>query len=55
MYALERVQRSFTGIVPRMEDFSIRVRMEKLGLFSLEQRKLSGGFDRDVWDYGRFG
>ncbi|XP_067858079.1 uncharacterized protein [Heptranchias perlo] len=41
--ALERVQKRFTGMVPGMRDFSYVDRLEKLGLFSLEQRWLRDG------------
>ena len=38
--ALERVQKRFTRMLPGMEDISYEERLEKLGLFSLERRRL---------------
>eukprot|EP00061_Rhincodon_typus_P007136 g28500.t1 len=40
--ALEGVQRRFTRMLPRMEYFSDEERLDKLRLFSLEQRRLRG-------------
>ena len=42
MEALERVQKRFTRILPGMEGISYEERLENLGLFSLERRKLRG-------------
>ena len=42
MEALERVQKRFTRMLPGMEDISYEERLEKLGLFSLERRRLRG-------------
>ena len=39
---LERVQKRFTRMLPGMEGISYEERLEKLGLFSLERRKLRG-------------
>ena len=38
--ALKVVQKRFTGMLPRMEGISYEERLEKLGLFSLERRRL---------------
>uniref|UniRef100_UPI00398EAAE3 general transcription factor IIH subunit 5 isoform X1 n=1 Tax=Pristiophorus japonicus TaxID=55135 RepID=UPI00398EAAE3 len=40
--ALEKVQKRFMRIIPGMRDFSYVDRLEKLGLFSLGQRRLRG-------------
>lgn len=42
MKALERVQRRFTRMLPRLEGFSYRERLDRLGLFILEHQKLMG-------------
>ena len=42
MEALERVQKRFTRMLPGMEGISYEERLEKLGLFSLERRRLRG-------------
>ena len=42
MEALERVQKRFTRMLPRLEGISYEERLEKLGLFSLERRRLRG-------------
>ena len=42
MEALEGVQKRFTRMLPGMEGISYEERLEKLGLFSLEQRRLRG-------------
>ena len=38
--ALEKVQKKFTRMLTRMEGISYEERLEKLGLFSLERRRL---------------
>ena len=40
--ALERVQKRFTRMLPGMEGISYEERLEKLGLFSQERRRLRG-------------
>ena len=40
--ALDRVQKRFTRMLPGMEGISYEVRLSKLGLFSLERRRLRG-------------
>ena len=40
--ALEKLQKRFTRMLPRMEGISYEERVEKLGLFSLERRRLRG-------------
>ena len=40
--ALERVQKRFTRMLPDMAGISYEERLEKLGLFSLERRRLRG-------------
>eukprot|EP00061_Rhincodon_typus_P009343 g32774.t1 len=40
--ALERVQKRFTRMLLGMEGISCEERLEKLGLFSMEQRRLRG-------------
>eukprot|EP00061_Rhincodon_typus_P002350 g17290.t1 len=40
--ALQRVQKRFTSMLPGMEDISYEERLEKLGLFALERRRLRG-------------
>ena len=40
--ALERAQKRFIRMLPCMEGISYKERLEKLGLFSLEQRRLRG-------------
>eukprot|EP00061_Rhincodon_typus_P014782 g42066.t1 len=40
---LERVQKRFTRMLPGMESLSYKERLDKLGLFSMEQRRLRGG------------
>ena len=42
MRTLERVQKRFTRMLPGMEGISYEERLEKLGLFSLERRRLRG-------------
>ena len=42
MEALERVQKRFTRMLPGIEGISDEERLEKLGLFSLEQWRLRG-------------
>ena len=39
---MERVQKRFTRMLPGIEDISYEERLEKLGLFSLERRRLRG-------------
>ena len=39
---MERVQKRFTRMLPGMEGISYEERLEKLGLFSLERRRLRG-------------
>ena len=39
---MERVQRKFTRMLPGMGGFSCEERLGKLGLFSLERRKMRG-------------
>lgn len=41
MIALETFQRRFTRILPDLGNFSYKERFVSLGLFTLEQRKLS--------------
>jgi len=40
--ALERVQKRFTRMVPGMRNFSYEDRLERLGQFSLERKRLRG-------------
>ena len=42
MNALEGVQRRFTRMLSVMKHFSYKARFDRLGLFSLEQRRLRG-------------
>ena len=42
METLERVQKRFTRMLPGMEGISYEERLEKLGLFSRERRRLRG-------------
>ncbi|XP_067868028.1 LOW QUALITY PROTEIN: UDP-N-acetylhexosamine pyrophosphorylase-like protein 1 [Heterodontus francisci] len=51
---LGKVQRIFTRIVPGMRDFGYKVRLEKLGLFSLEAKEVGGRFNSGVEDQDRF-
>eukprot|EP00061_Rhincodon_typus_P012377 g38072.t1 len=39
---LERVQKRFPRMLPGMEDLSYKERLDRLGLFSLEHRRLRG-------------
>ena len=39
---LERVQKRFTRMLPGLDDLSYKERLDRLGLFSLEHRRLSG-------------
>ena len=39
---LERVLKRFTRMLPGLEDLSYRERLNRLGLFSLERRRLRG-------------
>jgi len=41
MNTLERVWKRFTGMVPGMRNFSYEDTLERLGLFSLERRRIS--------------
>ena len=43
MNALEGVQSRFTRMLPGMEHLSYKERLDRLGLFSLEQRRLRDG------------
>ena len=49
--ALERVQKRFTRMLSGMESISYEERLEKPGLFSLEQQRLRGRPDRSLQDY----
>ena len=42
MEALKEVQKRFTRMLPGMESISYEERLNKLGLFSLERRRLRG-------------
>ena len=42
MEVLERVQKRFTRMLPGVEGISYEERLEKVGLFSLERRRLRG-------------
>ena len=39
---LERVQKRFTGMLPGLDGLSFQERLDKMGLFSLERRRLRG-------------
>ena len=46
--ALEGVQRRFTRLIPGMAGLMREERLARLGLFSLEFRRMGGGSHRDL-------
>ena len=51
----ERVQKRFTRMLPGLDGLSYKEGLDRLGLFSLERRRLRGDFIEDVVSVYLFG